>query len=352
MYLCCDLGGTLADWAIYDPEAEEFMFRVDMSVAAYEDFYEMLDNVLAEYENQKEDFGVITNTTLGIAGPTDHTSVKVTNIVGWEINTLTINDFLEEHGHIGNSSIINDFEALGYGLLYLLEHGFNKENVVPIYGYFKSRQNRPGEPTRTKSLVCGPGTGLGVACIIEGLCKDGFPYIISSEGGHHTLSPENDEQFRFINKAEKYQGKISYEEVLSHSGLRNLYNYFRREDYSAEPNYSISSEQIITLATNGKDQAAIDTIEIFCEFLANFCGNSALTFNIDKAIVLWGGVLLDLPHELLQARFKRDYADRCGHSSRISRVPVVLIKEKNLPLYGCVHRSEYEIKHYINKEQS
>lgn len=350
MYLCCDLGGTVADWAVYNTETKEFIFRINMKVSDFGDFYDMLDKVLEEYGKQGEEFGQISNTTLGVAGPTDHNSVKVTNIVGWEVNNQTVNDFLEEHGHEGYSSIINDFEALGYGVLYLLENGFDREKMVPIYGRFNPRPARTGEHPRTRSLICGPGTGLGIASIVDDLNKDGFPYIISSEGGHHTLSPESAEQFRLLNRSDSFQGMISYEEVLSHAGLKNLYNYFRREDYSAEPNYSISSDQIITLATSGKDQAATDAIEMFCEILANFCGNSALTFNTDKAIFLWGGVLLDLPKDLLQSRFKRDYTDRCNLSSQVSRVPVVLMTDKNLPLYGCVHRSDYEVKHLKGKE--
>ena len=349
MYLCCDLGGTIADWAIYDPETEEFVFRAKMEISAYEDFYEMLENVLVEYGKQDADFPPIQNTTLGIAGPTDHEIVRVTNIEGWEINIVTVNDILEDHGHAGFSSIINDFEALGYGILYMFEHGFDREQLLQIYGRFKSGPPRPGERRGTRSMICGPGTGLGIASIVDGLHKDGFPYIISSEGGHHTLAPENSEQFRLLGRSGKFNDKISYEEALSHAGLKYMYNYFRREDYSAEPNYSITSEEIISLASNGRDQAATDSIELFCELLANFCGNTALTFNTDNTVFLWGGVLLKMPVDLLIARFKRDFADRCSHGARISRVPVVLMKNPDLPLLGCVHRSEFEVE-YLKKE--
>ncbi len=347
MYLCCDLGGTTADWGIYDPASETFIFRIEKPVAEYEDFYEMLEEVLTLYSNLADDYPVISNTTLGIAGPTDHNIVRVTNIQGWEINTLTVNDILEDHGHTGFSSIINDFEALGYGILYMFRHGFDKGKIEQIYGRFKSGPARPGERRGTRSMVCGPGTGLGVASIVDGLHKDGFPYIISSEGGHHTLAPENAEQFRFLDRSGKHNDKISYEDALSHAGLKTMYNYFRREDYSAEPNYSITSDEIVTLASNGKDQAAIDSIELFCEILANFCGNTALTFNTDNTIFLWGGVLLKMPVDLIVARFRRDYADRCSHGARISRVPVVLMKNAELPLLGCAHRSEFEVEHLL-----
>lgn len=342
MYLCCDLGGSTSDWSVYDPSSKKFVFRsASLNNNDFEDFYEAMDHLLAEY-SRLSDGTEFTHTTLAVAGPTNQNLVKVTNIEGWEVNTNTVNAILADHGHKDNASIINDFEALGYGLLYLTEHGLSRDDFVEIHGRFKLGPARAGEARGTRSLVCGPGTGLGVSCVIEGLSKNGFPYIVSSEGGHHTLAPENAEQYRFVRKIETLMNKVSYEDVLSKQGLQLIYNYFRREDYSAEPAYEISSEKIIDLAISGKDQAAIDSIELFCEFLANFCGNTALTFNCDKAIYLWGGVLLKLPHELIKARFKRIYADRCKHSGRISRVPVILMTNPDLPLFGCAHYSTFQ----------
>lgn len=348
MYLCCDLGGTTADWAVYTPEDDEFYFRSSLKTSEYEDFYEMMDHLLAEYERHAGGGNLITNTTLGIAGPTDHKMVRVTNIEGWEIKTETVDAILEDHGHQGFSSIVNDFEALGYGLLYMIEHGFEAEDIVRVHGRFRTGPPRAGEDTGARSLVCGPGTGLGVACIIDDLTKDGFPYIVSSEGGHHSLAPENSEQYRFLSHDNEFSGKRSYEEALSHLGLQNMYNYFRREDYSAEPNYSITSKEIITLANTGKDQAATDAIELFCELLANFCGNSVLTFNCDKAMFLWGGVLREMPIDLIKTRFKRHYPDRCSHGGRVSRVPVVLLQNPDVPLFGCAHRSKFVMEHQKN----
>lgn len=322
------------------------MFRTRMDISKFEDFYEMMDHVLVEYEKLVGDCK-ITNTTLSIAGPTNHENVSVTNIEGWEVNTTTTNAILADHGHEGYSSIVNDFEALGYGILYSMEQGFDKSTILPIHGRFKTGPARTGESLGTRSLVCGPGTGLGVACIVDDLCKDGFPYIISSEGGHHSISPETVEQYRFLSNAEKFFGKKSYEEALSHTGLTNMYNYFRKEDYCAEPNYSISTDEILFLAKTGKDQAATDAIELFSELLANFCGNAALSFNCDKAIFLWGGVLINLPIDLLTARFKRHYSDRCSHSEKIAKTPVVLMQNPDVPLLGCAHRSEFEVKYLM-----
>ena len=351
LLLCCDLGGTSCDWAIYDTDRENqenrdsgFLIEATLNTGRFEDFYHMMDHFLGEIADKELAGQVISHATFGVSGPTDHQSVVPTNIVGWEVNIVTVNSILSDHGHTESSSLINDFEALGYGVLFLFEVGLTSDDYEPLYGRFRSAAARRGEKQGTRSIICGPGTGLGVACLADNLMFDGFPYIISSEGGHHTLAPETQEQFKYLSNDGLFDGKRSYEEALSHVGLRNMYNYYRREDYDAEPNYSISSSDIMTLATSGKDQAATDTIELFCELLANFCGNSALTFNCDKAIILWGGALKDMPRDLLRTRFKRFYTDRCSHSDHIARVPVVLATNKRLPLYGCIHRAKYDIQ--------
>jgi glucokinase len=344
-FLCCDLGGTKADWGIYEEDRKEFTFRSRLMVNEYEDFYEMLEHFLVEYRQFMGGSDcTLENATFGVAGPTDYNKVNPTNIQGWEINTTTINAILVEHGHHGYSSILNDFEALGYGVLFLMEHGFQSEDYEPIYGRYRVGPNRVGEEVTTRSLICGPGTGLGVACLVDGLTKDGFPYIISSEGGHHSMAPENVEQYRYLSDEGAFSGKQSYEQALSHSGLRTMYNFFRRVDYEDEPNYSITSKMIAELASTARDQAATDSIELFCELLANFCGNTVLTFNCDKAVFLWGGALEKLPLDLIKARFRRIYSDRCSHNDRVARVPVVLLKNPDVPLLGCVYRSIFEVE--------
>lgn len=350
MYLCCDLGGTTCEWGIFDPGTEQFIFNRTLQTSDYEDFYQMLDDILNDYDNRNDSNAIITNATLGIAGPTDYQTVKPTNIEGWEISIDAVNALLKDYGHDGFSSILNDFEALGYGIHYLIERGLSSEDYVEIHGKLKVRRALVEEKRGTRAIVCGPGTGLGIACIVDGLYRDGFPFIFSSEGGHQSLAPETVSQLRLISKDGGFLEPKSYEEVLSHSGIKETYNYFLRNDYSSEPNYNATAKEIVSFSKSGKDHAAIDTIELFTELLANFCGNSVLSFNCDKVVYLWGGVLVEMPEDLLKARFSRHYGNRRAHSGRTKRVPVVLLKNKEIPLLGCASRSNFEISHLKNFE--
>ena len=141
-----------------------------------------------------------------------------------------------------------------------------------VYGQFRPRAAQPGQEIGGRSFICGPGTGLGVSCVVEGLTQGGLPYILSSEGGHHSLAPETVDQYRFLAHSDKFQGKRSYEEVLSGPGLRNVYNFFRVEDFGKDADHDISPETIVRSSTRG-DPVAAAAVEFFCEALAAFCGN-------------------------------------------------------------------------------
>ena len=69
------------------------------------------------------------------------------------------------------------------------------------------------------------GTGLGEAfLVLDG--RDYVPY--PSEGGHSDYAPRNEDEIdllRFLRQ--KYNGRISFERVVSGQGLTNCYEFLR-----------------------------------------------------------------------------------------------------------------------------
>ena len=69
------------------------------------------------------------------------------------------------------------------------------------------------------------GTGLGEAFLVwDG--RDYVPY--PSEGGHSDFAPRNEDEIdllRFLRQ--KYNGRISFERVVSGQGLTNIYEFLR-----------------------------------------------------------------------------------------------------------------------------
>ena len=111
----------------------------------------------------------IGKAVLAVAGPVECNRCVLTNC-SWVVDARELYETFRLEARI-----INDFEAVPYSLPSLAA-----SDVVGI-GNGKAALRAP-------MAVLGPGSGLGVAClIVPGTEK---PIVISSEGGHATLAGE------------------------------------------------------------------------------------------------------------------------------------------------------------------
>ena len=79
-----------------------------------------------------------------------------------------------------------------------------------------SGKPEPGAPV----AVLGPGTGLGVACLIA---SSKGPVIIPSEGGHATLVSTCERGDGIIRQLRRRFGHVSAERAISGNGLENIF---------------------------------------------------------------------------------------------------------------------------------
>ncbi|MGB8632248.1 MAG: glucokinase, partial [Xanthobacteraceae bacterium] len=120
----------------------------------------------------------IHKALLAIAGPVKGGRVVLTNS-SWVI------DISELQTVFGlEARIINDFEAVALSLPSLAS-----ADLAGIGGG-KSELGAP-------MAVLGPGTGLGVACLVD---RSDRRVVIASEGGHATLAPACEQEDRIVNQ--------------------------------------------------------------------------------------------------------------------------------------------------------
>lgn len=109
-----------------------------------------------------------------VAGPVQENKVKFTNRGEWTID----GDEIAKTLGIRKISLVNDFLAVGYGLLTLDEE---KECIVLQAG--KKNKNAP--------IACiGAGTGLGECFLTP--TSNGEYHCFPTEGGHAEFAPRND----------------------------------------------------------------------------------------------------------------------------------------------------------------
>ena len=121
--------------------------------------------------------------------------------------------------------------------------------------------------------VLGPGTGLGVACLID---RSERPMVIASEGGHATLAPTCEQEERIVRHLRKRFGHASTERAISGNGLENIYQAVAALEGLELP--PLSATEITRRALSGNCELARQSLDAFCAFLGSFAGNVALTF--------------------------------------------------------------------------
>jgi glucokinase len=151
---------------------------------------------------------------MACAGPILNQTVTFTNIkFGWSINGPA----LERELGIKTVKLINDFAAMGYGLLTLKPHEYIVINDVP---------REEGQPIAT----IGAGTGLGECYLTAGI--DGKYSSFACEGGHTDFAPADELEIEIYNHMKKQLGcpnRLSVERIVSGPGLASIYDFLSKK---------------------------------------------------------------------------------------------------------------------------
>ncbi|PSB05250.1 glucokinase [Merismopedia glauca] len=173
----------------------------------------------------------------GIAGPVVDDTAQLTNL-NWFLDAPR----LQRDLGISQVSLINDFAAVGYGVL-----GLEPTDIHTL----QPGKPKPGAPI----AVIGAGTGLGHCFLIP----QGDSYqVFSSEGGHADFSPRNQWEFQLLEYIleTKELERVSIERVISGPGISIIYQFFRDLQVSDE------SPEIAQLVRSWEKQAETPEIEI------------------------------------------------------------------------------------------
>ena len=105
---------------------------------------------------------------------------------------------------LGQGLLLNDFEAQALSLPTIPEGWARQHRPAASFG--------AGGP----QVILGPGTGLGVAALIE---ADGRHTPVASEACHIGFGPATDEEWAIWPHLERAHGRITTESVISGAGL-------------------------------------------------------------------------------------------------------------------------------------
>ena len=309
-YVVADIGGTNARFALV-VDCKEGQYQFDHIQILKGKDYKRFDDALAAY---LESLGSIKPyaACAAIAGPINGDSVKMTNL-DWSFSCTE----LSKSFGLSRFIAMNDFGAVACAA-----GKITTNNLVNI----KSGDALP----YANQAVFGPGTGLGVAGIVN---DNGRSIPLSSEGGHTTLAPSNALEADVIKAALPKLGHVSAESFISGPGLINLYQALAKvRDESAE---SIKPAELTAAALSGENALCTETLSLFCRFAGSFAGNLALTYGAKGGVFIAGGVVPRFADFVRSSEFIDAFCAKGVMSKYVQNIPVNIIVHPEVAFIGA-----------------
>lgn len=263
---------------------------------------------------------------LAVAGPVHNNQSHVTNL-NWFLDGEQMSQLL----HIPHVILLNDFVAVGYGLLAL-----TPSDVVPL--------NTSVVPVPKAPIACvGAGTGLGETY----LTYNGKEYDVwPAEGGHTSFAPRNEIEFRLMSffKDTERLPSVSVERVVSGTAIPKIYQFFARRQPSLV-NHDVDKEinspkndpgQVIaTHALNNTDTLCAEVLDMFVKLYGAEAGDFSLKILPFGGLYVAGGIAAKiLPLMLEQNKFLENFLSKGRMRPVLERVPVYVVIHPQPGLLG------------------
>ncbi len=322
MILAGDVGGTKVHLALYDFTNGKLEHTRDERYAAKE--YAGLEEIVKEFLGADK----VTAACFGVPGPVRDGRLRLTNLP-WTLDSRELSAGLG----IQHVFLINDLEANGYGIAEL--------QADQIYTL---SEGDPGQIGNRALIAAGTGLGQGVLTW-NGRIHVPFP----SEGGHVDYAPRNEDEIdllRFLKQ--KYNGRISFERVVSGMGMTNIYDFLREARGMEEPAWLAErmaaagdpNAVITELGLAAKSEICEKTLDMFVSAYGAEAGNLALKVLSVGGMYVGGGIAPRILEKLKDGTFMKAFTDKGRLSQLLINTPVRIILESRAALMGAAAFAE------------
>jgi glucokinase len=281
-----------------------------------------------------------------IAGPIVDNTSQLTNL-SWFLRA----EFLQGALNIPSVQLINDFEAVGYGIL-----GLEDGDIYEL---------QAGQPDNNAPMaVVGAGTGLGQGFLLP--CNGEYQ-VFPSEGGHVDFAPQSELEFQLRKYLlEKHSiSRVSEERVVSGMGIISIYQFLRDRRYADEaPDIAEAIEQwdrqagqrgnltdpaaIISKAAMEKtDLLCQKTMEIFIRAYGSEAGNISLKFLPRGGLYVAGGVTAKNIDLIKGGEFMYAFASKGRVSHLLDKIPVRVVLNQSVGLIGAALKASRNYKEIL-----
>jgi glucokinase len=263
---------------------------------------------------------------LAIAGPVVDQVSQLSNL-SWHLDAHQMQQDL----NIPIIQLINDFAAVGYGVLAL-----EPQDILVL-------QQQPSLPQQPIAII-GAGTGLGEALLVW---QSPQYQVLSLEGGHTDFPPRNQQEIELLQFLLKKYPRVSVERVLSGRGICRIYEFLRQSKFAPE-SPAVAAEManqdpaaVIThQALSQSDPLCIRTLEMFVAIYGAEAGNLALKSLPYGGLYIAGGIGAKIQAKLQDGTFMANFLDKGRMRSLLEKIPVSLILNPKVGLIGAALLAE------------
>lgn len=264
----------------------------------------------------------ITGACFGVAGPVSGRTAVTTNLP-WKLDA----DTLERALGIPHVRLINDFQAVGYGI-----EALGDEDLVTL---------QAGTPmAHGTRIVIGAGTGLGQGFLVW---QDDHYEVVASEGGHADFAPRTPIEMELLAYLKTQFPWPTWERVASGRGLVNIFNFLveaKQRPVSAALQEALASGDkgaaVSRFGLSGEDATASEALDMFVSIYGSQTGNFALTALASGGVYVAGGVAPKILSKMKEGGFLKAFLDKYERmQSLLNAMPVKIVVNEHVGLLGC-----------------
>ena len=342
LLLAGDIGGTKTILRLVETKtveaqelpSQQILYEALYSSRHFPDLVPMVREFLAAATQELNTTPAPEKACFAIAGPVVNNTSILTNLA-WSLDTQR----LEQELAIANVRLINDFEAVGYGVL-----GLAPSDLCTL------QASNP--QIHAPVAVIGAGTGLGEGFLIRQ--QTGYQ-VYPSEGGHADFAPRSELEFQLLKYLlEKHNiQRISAERVISGQGIVAIYQFLRDRDVATESSpigqvvktweqevgrteKSVDPAAAISMAAlNKSDRLSEQTLQVFVEAYGAEAGNLAIKLLPYGGLYVAGGIAAKILPLIQEGSFLKAFSNKGRVSSLLMKVPVHVVLNPQVGLIGA-----------------
>ncbi len=316
LILAADVGGTKTLFRLGKLDEGGFsVLREGQLVSAR---YPQFEDLLREFL-QGETLPIAA-ACFGVAGPVADGVCQTTNLP-WRLEAQALAELLSG----AKVELLNDLQAAALGVLQLPEAEFVELNPA-------------SEPhPHAHQAVIAAGTGLGEALILK---TPGGEMVVATEGGHSDFAPlDADQDLLLAWLRVRYPEHVSYERVLSGSGLVEIYRFlstrFPGREIELPPTVQDPAAVIGQEGVSRREGLCYEALKWFSRIYGAEAGNLVLKSLALGGVYVAGGIAPKILPVLKEGWFMAGFTAKGRFSKLLEKVSVKVVLDPEVVLLGA-----------------